>query len=79
MSAAVSLSMTIIGPPHFADFQVCQLGVAHSGGIERQQQNAMVGSERRIDSASQRFNPQGSLEACRNRFDQLDSNQGVGT
>jgi len=56
-----------------------QLGVAHSGGVERQQQNAMVGSERRIDSASQRFNPQGLLEACRNRFDQLDSDQGVGT
>src|SRR5258706_5694312 len=32
-----------------ADFQVCQLGVAHSGGVERQQQNAMVGSERCID------------------------------
>ncbi|MGA8304420.1 MAG: hypothetical protein WB723_01995 [Candidatus Acidiferrales bacterium] len=32
-----------------ADFQVCQLGVPHSGGVERQQQNAMVGSERSID------------------------------
>ena len=31
------------------DFQVCQLGVPHSGGVERHQQNAMVGSERRID------------------------------
>src|SRR6266404_942193 len=31
------------------DFQVCQLGVPHSGGVERQQQNAMVGSERSID------------------------------
>src|ERR1019366_2040133 len=27
------------------DFQVCQLGVPHSGGVERHQQNAMVGSE----------------------------------
>jgi len=32
-----------------ADFQVCQLGVAHSSCVERQQQNAMVGSERCID------------------------------
>ena len=32
-----------------ADFQVCQLGVAHSGCVERQQQNAMVGSKRCID------------------------------
>jgi len=32
-----------------ADFQVCQLGVPHSGGVERQQQNAMVGSESSID------------------------------
>jgi len=31
------------------DFQMGQLGVAHSGGVERHQQNAMVGSERRID------------------------------
>ena len=28
-----------------ADFQVCQLGVAHSDGVERHQHNAMVGSE----------------------------------
>jgi hypothetical protein len=32
-----------------ADFQVCQLGVAQSSCVERQQQNAMVGSERCID------------------------------
>ena len=32
-----------------ADFQVRQLGVPRSGGVERHQQNAMVGSERRID------------------------------
>src|SRR5450755_3732716 len=38
-----------------ADFQVCQLGVAHSGGVERQQQNAMVGSARSIDESRDFF------------------------
>src|SRR3984893_17896154 len=32
-----------------ADFQVRQFGVPHSSGVERHQQNAMVGSERSID------------------------------
>src|SRR5216683_1533145 len=38
-----------------ADFQVCQLGVAHSGSVERHQQNAMVGSERSIDESRDFF------------------------
>src|SRR5260370_15334516 len=32
-----------------ADFQSCQLCVACSGGVKRHEQNAMVGSERRMD------------------------------
>src|SRR5260370_22692014 len=38
-----------------ADFQVCQLGVPHSGGVELHQQNAMVGSERSIDESRDFF------------------------
>ena len=34
-----------------ADFQVRQLGVSRFGGVERHQQNAMVGGERRIDES----------------------------
>ena len=52
---AISASLAALNVNHHAlavdvaDFQVCQLGVAHSGGVERHQQNAMVGSERSID------------------------------
>src|SRR5882724_9748840 len=38
-----------------AGFQVRQLGVPHSGGVERHQQNAMVRSERRIDESRDFF------------------------
>ena len=52
---SVSASLAALNVNHHAlavdvaDFQVCQLGVPHSGSVERQQQNAMVGSERCID------------------------------
>src|SRR5208282_4541508 len=47
-----------------ADFQVRQLGVPHSSGVERQQQNAMVGDPRStIDSIrDQKILPVGILE-----------------
>src|SRR5712691_6299972 len=38
-----------------ADFQVGQLGIPCSGGIKRHEQNAMVGSERRIDESRDFF------------------------
>jgi len=38
-----------------ADLQVCQLSVPHSGGVERHQQNAMVGSERSVDESRDFF------------------------
>src|SRR5713226_3772311 len=38
-----------------ADFQACQLGVPCSGGVEGHQQNAMAGSERRIDESCNLF------------------------
>src|SRR5713101_4571738 len=52
---AISASLAALNVNHHplavdvADFQVGQLGVPHSGSVERQQQNAMVGSERCID------------------------------
>ena len=38
-----------------ADFQTCQLGVPCSGGVKRHEQNAMAGSERRIDESCDFF------------------------
>ena len=38
-----------------ADFQVCQLGVAHSGGVERDQQSAMQARASRIDESCDFF------------------------
>jgi hypothetical protein len=52
---AISASLAAMNVHHHAlavdvaDFQVRQFGVAHSGGVERQQQNAVVGSSRSID------------------------------
>ena len=61
---SVSASLAALNVNHHplavdvSDFQVCQLGVTHSGGVERQQQNAMVGSERRIDESRDFFRTQ---------------------
>src|SRR5258708_8128746 len=58
---SVSASLATLNVNHHplavdvANFQVCQLGVAHSGSVERHQQNAMVGSERRIDESRDFF------------------------
>ena len=58
---AISASLAALNVNHHAlavdvaDFQVRQLGVPHSGGVERHQQNAMVGSERRIDESRDFF------------------------
>src|SRR6267378_1568161 len=52
---AISASLAALNVNHHAlavdvaDSQVGQLGVAHSDGVERHQQNAMVGSKSRID------------------------------
>src|SRR3984893_1403468 len=54
---AISASLAALNVNHHAlavdvtDFQVCQLGIPYSGGVERHQQNAMVGSGRRIDES----------------------------
>src|SRR6202022_1389964 len=58
---AISASLAALNVNHHAlavdvaDFQMRQLGVAHSGGVERHQQNAMVGSERSIDESCDFF------------------------
>ena len=48
-----------------ADFQVRQLGVPRSSGVERHQQNAMVGNERRIDESRDFFLAQDRREVKR--------------
>src|SRR5712692_9881087 len=40
---------------HVADLQVCQFSASYSGGVERHQQSAMVGSERRINESRDFF------------------------
>src|ERR1700730_1711197 len=58
---AISASLAALNVNHHAlavdvtDFQVRQLGVPRTRGVERHQQNAMVGSERSIDESCDFF------------------------